>query len=234
MKWIEYDRASAERRFAALEEAGQFAPGTLTADYAQIRRTLLATLPAAPATKTARGRYDVEVGLTLYSLLKDRGFGVRQASADGFWRHLSLEVLPDVVAGRWEDHQPARFWSSRSRIWLRAVWWFIHLSWQGSEKETRAILGDITTDDIVQLVERPGRHGFRIGLYRAIMRARSMHRARKPGTERFRELMALNTMKVVVTEPELHEDGPDGYVAGLYAVLASSDRTARRRAASAR
>lgn len=234
MKWMEYDRAGAQRRFAALEENGAFGPGTLTPDYAQIRQALLSCLPPPPATKTARGLYDVEVGLALYRLLAGSGFGVRQASADGFWRHLSLEVLPDLVAARWEDHQSARFWSSRSRIWLRAVWWFIHLSWQGSEQDTREVLNGITTDDIVQLVERPGRNGFRIGLYRAIMRARSVHRASKPGSERFRELMTLNTMKVVVIEPELHEDGPDGYVAGLYGLLASGDRAARRRAASAR
>jgi hypothetical protein len=234
MKWMEYDRVTAQRRFAALEETGQFEPATLTPDYGKIRQALLSSLPAPPATKTARGRHDVEVGLVLYRLLTDHGFGLRQASADGFWRHLSLEVLPDVVAARWEDHQPARFWSSRSRIWLRAVWWFIHLSWQGTEKDTRDVLNGITTDDIVQLVERPGRHGFRIELYRAIMRARSIRRAREAGTERFRELMTLNTMKVVVTEPELHENGPDGYVTGLYGVIASGDRTARRRAASAR
>jgi hypothetical protein len=230
MKWMEIDRVTAQRRFAVLEETGEFEPATLTSDYAQIRHTLLSALPEPPATKTARGRYDVEAGLALYRVLACRGFGLRQASADGFWRHLSLEVLPDVVAARWEDHQPARFWSSRSRMWLRVVWWFIHLSWQGSEQDTRDILTGITTDDIVQLVERPGRHGFRVGLYRAIMRARSARRSHAAGTERFRELMTLNTVKVVVTEPELHEKGLDGYVGGLYAALTSSDRMARRRA----
>lgn len=234
MKWMETDRVAAQRRFAGMEAAGQFEPGTLTPDYARLRDELVAVLPSSPTTRTARGRYDVEAGLALYLILKRRGFTPRQAAADGFWRHLSLEVLPDVVAARWEDHQPARFWSNRSRIWLRVVWWFIHLSWQGEETDTRDILDGITTDDMVQLVERPGRHGFRIGLYRAIMRARGARRARAAGTERFREIMTLNTVKVVMTEPELHEKGLDGYVAGLYAVLTDRDRNAGRRAASAR
>jgi hypothetical protein len=234
MKWMEFDRVTAQRRFAEMEATGQFKPGTLTMDYAQIRQELESSLAVLAATKTTRGRYDVEAGLALYRVLASRGFGLRQASADGFWRHLSLDVLPDVVAARWEDHQPTRFWSSRSRIWLRVVWWFIHLSWQGNEKETRDILAGVTTDDMVQLVERPGRHGFRIELCRAIMRARSARRNYSAGSERFRELMTLNTVKVVMTEPELHEKGFDGYVAGLYSVLASGDRTARRRASSVR
>ena len=234
MKWMETDRAAAQQRFAAMEVAGQFGPGTLLPDYAQIRHEMLAALPPPPASRTARGRYDVEAGLALYRILDCRGFTRRQAASDGFWRHLSLEVLPDLVAARWEDYQPARFWSSRSRIWLRAVWWFVHLSWQGNEQDTRVILDGITTDDMVQLVERPGRHGFRIGLCRAIMRARALRRAREAGSERFREIMTLNTVKAVMTEPELHEKGLDGYVAGLYAVLSSSERSAKRRAASAR
>lgn len=234
MKWMETDRVTAQRRFAGMEAAGQFDPGTLTPDYAGIRDELVAVLPSPPATRTARGRYDVEAGLALYRILACHGFTQRQAAADGFWRHLSLEVLPDVVAARWEDRQPARFWSSRSRIWLRVVWWFIHLSWQGSEEKTRDILDGITTDDMVQLVERPGRHGFRIGLYRAIMRARGARRAHAAGTEQFREIMTLNTVKAVMTEPELHEKGLDGYVAGLYAVLAGRSRNAGRRAAPAR
>lgn len=234
MKWMETDRVSAQRRFAAMEKAGRFEPSMLTPDYARIRQALLSALPTLSGTKTARGGYDVEAGLALYAVLASCGFGLRQASADGFWRHLSLEVLPDVVAARWEERQPARFWAMRSRIWLRAVWWFIHLSWQGSERETRRILTGITTDDMVQLVERPGRHGFRIGLYRAIMRASGVRRAHRDGTERFRELMTLNTVKVVMTEPELHEKGLDGYVASLYDGLAAGARTARRRAGTAR
>jgi hypothetical protein len=234
MKWMEFDRVTAQRRFSEMEATGQFKSGTLTTDYAQIRQEVESSLAVLAATKTARGRYDVEAGLALYRVLASRGFGLRQASADGFWRHLSLDVLPDVVAARWEDHQPTRFWSSRSRIWLRVVWWFIHLSWQGNEQGTRDVLAGITTDDMVQLVERPGRHGFRIELCRAIMRARSVRKTHSAGSERFRELMTLNTVKVVMTEPELHEKGFDGYVAGLYSVLASGDRTARRRAAAAR
>jgi hypothetical protein len=234
MKWMEFDRVTAQRRFAEMEATGQFKPGTLTTDYAQIRQELESSLAVLAATKIARGRYDVEAGLALYRALESRGFGLRQASADGFWRHLSLDVLPDVVAARWEDHQPTRFWSSRSRIWLRVVWWFIHLSWQGNEQDTRDVLGGVTTDDMVQLVERPGRYGFRIELCRAIMRARSVRRAHSAGSERFRELMTFNTVKVVMMEPELHEKGLDGYVAGLYSVLTSGDRAARRRAAATR
>lgn len=232
MKWMEFDRGTAQRRFAEMQAAEQFKPGTLTTDYAQIRQALESSLAVLATVKMARGRYDVEAGLALYRVLASHGFGLRQASADGFWRHLSLDVLPDVVAERWEDHQPTRFWSNRSRIWLRVVWWFVHLSWQGNEQDTRDVLAGVTTDDMVQLVERPGRHGFRIELCRAIMRARCVCRARSTGSERFRELMTLNTVKVVMTEPQLHEKGFDGYVAGLYAVLANSERTARRRASS--
>jgi hypothetical protein len=233
MKWMETDLVAARRRFAEMQAGGEFVPGALEPGYGQLRQELLSAFPVL-TTKTAKGRYDVEAGLALYRILGKRGFSLRQASSDGFWRHLSLEVLPDVVAARWDEQPSARFWSARSRIWLRVLWWFVHLSWQGKEQDTRDILDGITTDDMVQLVERPGRHGFRIDLCRALMRGRGARRAQASGTERFRELMVLNTVTVVMTEPELHEKGPDGYVAGLYAALASRDRSAGRRAASAR
>jgi len=118
-----------------------------------------------------------------------------------------------MVQARW-PHAPAeRFWRGRSRIWLRVCWWLIHLAWQGSEERTRAVLAGVTADTVVQLVERPGRGGFRVELTRSLFSERSGRRFTQ--TE-FRALMKLNTARVMVTEPWLCDGGIRGYVRELH------------------
>jgi hypothetical protein len=223
VNWLELNTVAAQRCFAELQGARRFAPSALRSDYARLRQELLAAIPTFSSDESSKGSYDIEVGLALYRLLGRLGFEQRTASSLGVWRHLSLAVVPDLVETRWPDRQQARFWSHRSRIWLRTVWWFVHLSWQTNEETTRAALHGVTTDDIVQLVERPGRQGYRVDLYRAMIRARSQ---RDAGEERFRELMVLNTARAVMTEPALHDSGLEGYVQNLYNQI---DKTGRRK-----
>lgn len=156
----------------------------------------------------------MKVGLAIYMILKDAGMDTRTAADDGWWRFLSLCVLPDLVKSRWEGAPPVRFWMGRSRIWLRAMWWTVHLTWQGSEENTQKVLEDVTTDTVVQLVERPGKGGFRVDLTRQIFRVR---RLRKPSQDQFRAIMKLNTAQIVLKEPVLCEGGLFGYVDALFA-----------------
>lgn len=217
MKWSTLNATLARRRHEEMTEAGRFVSAGLTADYAMLRERLVDGIPRFDGSIGA-GAYDVATGLALYRILAEAGMDVRTAADDGVWRFLSLRVVPDIVQARWPKSPPDRFWRGRSRIWLRAVWWLIHLAWQESEEWTRAVLTDVTTDTIVQLVERPGRGGFRIELARAMFRERS---SRQLSQEEFRALMKLNTARVMVTEPQFCDDGMRGYVRELHDYVVS-------------
>ena len=75
---------------------------------------------------------DAHVGILLYDYLwRVPGFNLRTAANDDFWRYLSIKVIPDVVAERWGYDNESHYWSKPARIWLRSIWWYVHLSWQG-------------------------------------------------------------------------------------------------------
>lgn len=214
MNWAKLTRNVANRKFEEMKDEGEFHPGTLAAGYVDLRVAICDSLPLFANSDLEAGAYDIQVGLTLYRILSECGFGVRQAADDGIWRYLSIVVLPDYVRSRWEkSQQEARFWRDRSRIWLRALWWFIHLSWQGDEDSTRASTFGMSTDDVVQIVERPGRRGFRVDLYRAMICAAG---ARPPGQRKLRQLMKLNTAMSVMVEPSAFGGGVTSYVQALY------------------
>jgi len=217
MKWTTLNRTLARRRFEEMASSGTFASPELTPEFAALRERLLRAIPAfSKGGDSGAGAYDVAAGLALYQILHAAGMDVRSAADDGVWRFLSLKVVPDLVVARWPKMQEDRFWNSRSRVWMRAVWWLVHLTWQGAEEPTRAVLSDVTTDTIVQLVERPGRGGFRIELSRTLFRERSQ---KKMTQAQFRSLMKLNTARVLVSEPWFCDGGVEGYVRELHAYV---------------
>ena len=105
-----------------------------------------------------------------------------------------------------------RYITSR-RIWLKNIWWYIHLSWNGSSKRTYEILKNNTTDTIQQLVERPG-VGYYVSLYREIMFQYST--INDPSRFLFRKVLKLNTALLPVTYPELISGGIKEYVGYLF------------------
>ncbi|HFI0259201.1 TPA: hypothetical protein ACGOU2_002079, partial [Streptococcus suis] len=97
--------------------------------------------------------FDLRFGLKVYSILSHKvGFTNRTASNDDVWRYLSIKIIPDIVHSRWGRNE-VRTLTSR-RIWLKNLWWYIHLSWAGNSEETFNLLKNNTTDTVVQLVER--------------------------------------------------------------------------------
>jgi hypothetical protein len=208
-----------QRHFDEMIKDDVFVPeDKLNPEMDEVRRQLLAIVspydPSARSNASGPGAYDMKVGLALFQVLAEAGMDIRTAADDGWWRFLSLRVLPDLVKSRWDNAPPVRYWKGRSRIWLRAIWWTIHLTWQGSEEKTRSVLESVTTDTVVQLVERPGKGGFRIDLTRLIFR---MRRLRKPTQEQFRAIMKLNTAQIILKEPLFCEGGLFGYVDALFA-----------------
>ena len=54
---------------------------------------------------------DVDFVIRLYSYLSSKQwFSLREATNDGFWRYLSLMVIPNIISSRWEDNNDDHFW----------------------------------------------------------------------------------------------------------------------------
>ncbi len=172
---------------------------------------------------------DVHMGILLYDYLwKQPGFNLRAAANDDFWRYLSIKVVPDIVAERWGKDNESHYWSKPARIWLRSIWWYVHLSWQGDMTTTAQVLEApcFNTDSILNLEERTGRNGTFINVYRYIMYYYSRipsdvlseydKKTKTQSDGLFRIVMKLNTAKSVVVDPALYLGGEREYVRSLF------------------
>lgn len=161
---------------------------------------------------------DYQFGMILYHVLKDNGFSLRDASNDDVWRFLSLCVIPDIVSKRWGKLAEIRYYKQSGRIWLRTIWWYIHLSWQNDRKKTEEVIKNNSTDQILQLVDRSGTKGYYVDVYRRIMYYFWVARKNNPqiGEGEFRKIMTLHTAVCKTIEPGLYEGGSDGYARMLY------------------
>ncbi|MCA1063880.1 hypothetical protein LCL98_10575 [Rossellomorea aquimaris] len=159
--------------------------------------------------------YDLRFGIELYELFRlDYDFRERQASSDEIWIYVSMRVIPDVVFKRWGLSE-SRFYKQSRRIWLKTIWWYIHLSWCGDREVTYNTLKGFTTDEIVQLVERSGPSGYRIDLTREIMNQFSKLDQSKIHRNLFRRIMKLNTARIKMVEPSLTNGGTKKFVEEL-------------------
>lgn len=172
---------------------------------------------------------DAHLGLLLYEYLWTLpGFSMRVAANDGFWRFMSIHVAPHVVAQRWGKDNNDHYWSKPARIWLRSIWWYVHLCWQGDTESTRKVLESehFNTDTILNLEERIGRKGTYVTAYRKIVfyysqvpteKLKSFSASSKSKKDdMFRVVMKLNTAKMVVIDPALCLGGEDAYAKGLF------------------
>lgn len=221
MKWAEIGIGDAEEKFNHYSTSGEF---EYPKDYKDLRMdlekcftdtlTVLGIKEEQITQKNNSYQVDLFFGLQLYVILNSKyGMNIRTASNSGMWRFLSVCVVPDLVKIRYGIDHPDRFWKKPRRIWLRVLWWYIHLSWQGNLVETNRILKDNSTDEILQLVDRCGRAGYPVDLYREIMKKFSeFDISKRKRIQLFRKIMVLNTARVQVLEPELTVNGCGGYV----------------------
>lgn len=161
-------------------------------------------------------KFDLQFGLKFYTLLNNKyGFNLREACDDDVWRYISICVIPDIVKYRWKINE-GRFWKESRRIYIKTLWWYVYLSWQGSKADTYKILKNNTTDEIVQLVERSGAMGYRVSLYRKIVKYYGNIDVKKRTRNIFRKVMKLNTARLTVVEPMLVHGGEDMYIKELF------------------
>lgn len=226
-----FSSLSQQEAFTAMEEWIRNAPDLpdLGQNYKALRTELeeLHRKAVEKAGKKGNGyELDVSMGLGLYNLLSHfPDFTMREASDDGFWRYLSLKVAPHLVKERWGLENEDHYWKKSIRIWFRSLWWYVHLSWQGSIEKTEDLLccGNFDTDTILNLSERTGKEGTFIAARRELMRQFGQLSpdtingyAKKHSEPLFRVIMKLHTAKIMVMEPDLCEGGVEGYVTSLF------------------
>lgn len=167
--------------------------------------------------KKERGDYsrDLRCGLALYVFLNERGFTEADAENDDFWRYLTIAICPDMTYLRYparesERINAKRFYSHTRRIWLKTLWWFVHLSWQGDYETTYHVLEKFGTDSISQLIERTGL-GYRKDVTRVIM----LRCSQDTSSASFKKVMARHLIYLATLEPCLVEGGLPGYAQEL-------------------
>ena len=220
------ERLTRKEAKEAMDEwiSSSFTIPVLGKDYQEIRNDLVSFFGQAVSSQKNNSlgyNLDVCFGSAIYEYLKQkRWFTERIASDDGFWRYLSLKVVPDLVGERWENTNEDHYYSKPSRIWLKTLWWYIHLSLkeQGINATREMLLSDnFSTDTILNLVERTGRYGTNTEVYRAIMSHYSV--IEEVSEKDFRKVMKLNTAKAMVVEPVFSQGGISGYVESLFKEL---------------
>lgn len=166
---------------------------------------------------------DLAVGMCIYRELNlESGFTEQIACDDEVWIYLTCKVFPDITYLRYPNPKQGdvhivkkRFYSHTRRIWLKSLWWYIHLSWQGSEEKTIATIKECSVDNINKLYEQPGR-GFRKDLTRAFMLRYGQIESSKKNSELFEKIQKQNLVNCRTVEPILTNGGVTGYIEKLF------------------
>ena len=236
MKIIEFSRESARKAFDSWKSSRELP--VLNSDYASIRSDLTALYRGIKEeVPDDRVEYttDVLFGLKLYEYFgQKQWFNLRLAANDGFWLHLAVAVIPNIVADRWGENKENYFWKQSNRLWPKTAWWFIHLTWHNSSEETKKILAQkhFNSDTIQGIVDRTGKKGTYVEVYREIIFQYSQlnystvmkFKKQMPhGSDSlFRAIMRLNTARSLVTDPCLTAGGVSGYVESMINELTSN------------
>lgn len=203
----------------------------LDAEYCLLRTDIIALWTEVKNELHEGKKYllDLKFGVKLKEYFDAKEwFNLRLAADIDFWRYLSVCVVPNLVYERWSGKAEDHFWKKPSRIWLRSIWWFAYLGWNNDAVDTYNLLkGEVfNTDIILGTVERTGRKGTPINVYKKILHTYAKlpissiqdfsSSAEGKSDTLYRSIMRLNTAKIIVVEPELYEGGVQGYVNGLF------------------
>lgn len=179
-------------------EIPETALNKLNSSYLEIRKEILRIEEISKSKNLYE--FDLEFALNLYDYLNSQTFfNDTVAGNNDFWRFLCVCVVPDLVARR-HGLVASHFYEKPGRIYLQAMWWFIHMSYQGSYRLTYNALKGLNTDYILQLVERQGRDGFYLEVYREIIKVISklpyvLVNRKVNGANLFRRVLIQNTAK---------------------------------------
>ena len=205
---------------------------TYDSSYKDFRAELVECFKAALQESGGKMSYtlDLRMGIKIYELLNpSNGFTNVQANDDDIWRYISVCVMPDITYLRYPKPEQGslrinqkRFYSHTRRIWLKTLWWYVHLGWQGTSEKTFEVLKNNGTNIISHFIERPGK-GYRPNLFRSMMYVYSTLPTQKDTI--FRAAAKMNLAKCVTVEPALTVGGEDAYTAELFREIVQEGTT---------
>lgn len=195
-------------------------------EYEELREKIVSVYKESKS----KGAYetDLRVGLSLYKEFNpENGFSIVMANDDDIWRYLSCKVFPDITYERYPKPEKEilekgghlnhkRFYSHTRRIWVKTLWWYVFLAWQGTEEKTYEVLKNFGTDTISDFIERTGQ-GYRLALYRRLMLEYSQ--VENKSSDLFNSIQKQNLVNCRTTEPALVKNAEKGYVDTLFKQL---------------
>ena len=161
-------------------------------------------------------KFDCYFGKEIYKIFTNGKYfiGDREASNDDMWRYIQVKIIPELIYFRWKDNVTPRLYAQSNRLYLKTLWWYYYLSFNFDLDYTCEMLLNPcnSTDTIVALVERCGRNGYRLDVYREIMKQKTSNSF---STDEFRKMMVINSAKINVVNPYLLDGGISKYVEDL-------------------
>ena len=216
----EIEKNNKETFGAIVEEwkRGKFSE-VVDAEYRDIRESIFTVY----SQYKDKGGYEIDlrVGLALYELLLKAEYKLNPiyANDDDIWRYLSVKVFLDITYlrepsndrfGVYFSHD--RVYRHTKRIWIKQLWWWIHLAWQGDEESTYEVLKKYGSGRISQVLERAGK-GYRVEVTRILLKKMAERCPQgKVSQDDFRALMMLYYAKTFVVEPTLVDGGIDSFL----------------------
>ena len=146
----------------------------LPLEYAKIREELVRMYNESLILKSNTKKideYDTDLSFAfkIYKYFNSFDwFDESVASNYKFWAYICVCVIPDIIERR-HGAQIEYFYEKNVRMYVPTMWWYIHMSYQGNDQDTLNCLRNLSTDYIMQLVERPGRDGLYLSVSRKIM-----------------------------------------------------------------
>lgn len=213
-------RAQSQSAYERIKEGCDFFSidwsNRLDSDYLIIRDYLVEKYHKLKRSGYKDYQLDYRFSLLFYDYFRQKEWMTDRIAADyEFWSHVALIVIPDLVYDRFGAEDDKHYYSKGLRIWPYTLYWYAHLSWQGDVESTNKILSSsrCCSDTILNLVERPGRNGTYISLYRHIMFFFVNISSTKPvdNIKLFRSIMKLALAKPQVIDPDLYTGGASDY-----------------------
>lgn len=192
----------------------------LRARFLEIERTARKFSASSKSRRTYL--FDLEFGLQMYAYLCESGFGIWEAADNGCWAFISIRVLPDIVYRRWGGYNEDRFYKRNMRLWLKSLWWYIHITETAENEEfdidaTRDMLFENSQDIIYLLLDHVG-DGFRDSFYHQLMKKYSQicksGKIKGNREDFFRAVMLQHQISSAVVDPVLADE--KAYVESLY------------------
>lgn len=188
----------------------------LDSDYLNIRNYLVKKYHELKQSGYKDYKLDYRFSLLFYDYFRQKEWMTDRIAADyDFWSYIALIVIPDLVFDRFGAEDDKHYYAKGLRIWPYTLYWYTHLSWQGNLESTNKILSSsrCCSDTILNLVERPGRNGTYIDLYRSIMFhfVNSIQTKAVDNIKLFRSIMKLALAKPQVIDPDLCTGGASEY-----------------------